>query len=812
MNKHKFESVRFYVTHACNSRCIYCDTYRNEEYRKISFMELEDAKELIRQFQDLGCKYIDFTGGEPTLHPQLPQLLSYARSLGIRTEVTTNGLSDGDAHLLKCAARSNVFNISLDTLHGELYAQIRGVDGLEKVLHSIDAVAKLRQDLCMEPLKLMVVVSEKNLTSLPSLLHYAREKGAELYLNPQFSYGSESGQCKTHHFFETLLPYVFSRNAIVPLHFLELYRDVASGIKQQCASNRNILTLDADGSLMLPCYPAKRHTWLPCRGNLQEALEKEVFQEEASRCGKMPECENCMFTPYYGFSFQTLGKYFLLESFCERMTRLKRDYLNPLGIDTESKNLIPHLLELLQILRTLKTPHPVPDGRLYWAEVREQVYTDVYQKPISLEQFMLEQKAESCWDLSALPHILYDDINTVVFRPAFLRIQSAATQTQNLAVLFERAIEFMLRWWKVCIASRLKVDAGGDLQADSIWLADYLSEVRMICRENQLVLPSLPNEILQFMSDEEQPPVLKKTVQPDWNRILMDGKVSSTIGLARMSLPLSTPTDDGRHIRGYHVFSTEPFRMQNTGTDFFFPEYQRRTMELSARLWRRYNGPIRLITDALGYDYLARYGLLDLYEEVLSLQESDVYGIDCQKFWASGKILALKGLDTPCAIIDLDLLIWQRLSLAGYPLVTLHKESLNELYYPGFNFFQMDPSYQFYKEWDESVEPLNTAFLYLSDEELKDFYVSESIRFMRNERNTPDLDGSVCMVFAEQRILAMCAAAQKKYVKTLLDYNCLSHPQPVITHLWSGKEVFEQYEELQQTYNGFCCKRLSECQ
>lgn len=790
------------------------------------------AKELLRQVRELGCHYIDFTGGEPTLYPELPQLLSYARSLGMKTEVTTNGLGGGDEYLLQCAAYADVFNISLDTLDRELYARIRGVDGLGKVLRSVDAVRKLRQDRCMDPLKLMVVVSEKNLAGLPSLLRYAREKGAELYLNSQFIYGSQGGEGWFHLFTQDLLPYVLRGNTIVPLHFLELYQDIASGAGRRCVSNRNILTLGSDGSLLLPCYPAKEHIWLPWKGNLQEMLEKAAFQEGAALCGNMPECGKCMFTPYFSFSFRTLGKLFLLESFCDRLTQLKREYLNPLGIDTENDHLLSHLSELLSLLRSFQTKRSVPEGQLYWAQEGDKVDTEVYRNPISLEQFRLEQEAKSCWQLEPLPHNLYDDINRAVYQPVFLRIQAGVRETGNLMELLEGAIEFMLRWWKVCIAARLKVDNGYDQRDDRIWLWEYFSKAQRFCVENQLPPPPLPDEILQGKSDvwqfqgsrkEEQPgrerirrficthPISAgEEAQPDWKHIFMEGRISGAIGIARVSLPLSPPVEEGPRIRGYHVFSTEPFRVRNTGTDFPIPEYQRLTMELSARLWRRYNGPIRLITDALGREYLARYGMLDLYEEVLPLTDADVYGINCKKFWASGKILALKGLETPCAIIDLDLLIWKKLSLADAPLVTMHTEFLNGLYYPGFSYFKMDPSYEFHKDWDESVEPLNTAFLYISDGGLKDFYVRESIRFMRNERNTPDFDGSTCMIFAEQRILAMCAAVKKVYVKTLLNYSRLSSPQSLATHLWCGKEVFEQHEELRQIYGSSCHDRLSE--
>ena len=49
------------------------------------FKNLADAKKL-------GVKFVDFTGGEPLLHPQLDLLLATAKKVGLRTSVTTNCL------------------------------------------------------------------------------------------------------------------------------------------------------------------------------------------------------------------------------------------------------------------------------------------------------------------------------------------------------------------------------------------------------------------------------------------------------------------------------------------------------------------------------------------------------------------------------------------------------------------------------------------------------------------------------------------------------------------------------------------------
>ncbi|MEU3917135.1 radical SAM protein [Streptomyces sp. NPDC029004] len=53
-------------------------------------MTREDWFALLEQAKKLGVTTVQYIGGEPTLHPYLPQLISRALSLGIRVEVFTN--------------------------------------------------------------------------------------------------------------------------------------------------------------------------------------------------------------------------------------------------------------------------------------------------------------------------------------------------------------------------------------------------------------------------------------------------------------------------------------------------------------------------------------------------------------------------------------------------------------------------------------------------------------------------------------------------------------------------------------------------
>lgn len=80
-------------------------------------------------------------------------------------------------------------------------------------------------------------------------------------------------------------------------------------------------------------------------------------------------------------------------------------------------------------------------------------------------------------------------------------------------------------------------------------------------------------------------------------------------------------------------------------------EFERLTAELSARLWRSYNGPVYMMTDEAGWQYIRKSGLENVYDGVFPVLEWRNYGINTYKYWASGKIQALMRIQAPCTLI-----------------------------------------------------------------------------------------------------------------------------------------------------------------
>lgn len=258
----------------------------------------------------------------------------------------------------------------------------------------------------------------------------------------------------------------------------------------------------------------------------------------------------------------------------------------------------------------------------------------------------------------------------------------------------------------------------------------------------------------------------------------------------------------------FHVLLTAPWRYWNPGKPFWMHDTELLTAQLSALSWRKYNGPVYLMTDVWGAAYFREHQLDKAYNGILPVLDCRNFGISPKKYWAAGKIQALTRMKAPCVLLDMDMIVWRPLDLNGCSLAVSHSEHIIRQFYPEFSFFAMGRDYNFPKEWDESTEPLNTSLLYIKEDWFREYYTEESIRFMQYERNTPD-DGVRCMVFAEQRILGMCAAAMGITPRRFLDYDNPMEKQSLMTHIWSAKRILHKSSEIAARYRELAEEKIA---
>ena len=147
--------LRISLTDRCNMRCVYCMPEEMSFSPRDELLTAEEILTVARAARDLGFDKIRLTGGEPTVRPELSDIVRGISALGFRAiSMTTNGLRLRElAQPLKEAGLERV-NVSVDTLDADKFHRITRWGKLGTVLEGIRAAEEAR----LVPIKINAVV------------------------------------------------------------------------------------------------------------------------------------------------------------------------------------------------------------------------------------------------------------------------------------------------------------------------------------------------------------------------------------------------------------------------------------------------------------------------------------------------------------------------------------------------------------------------------------------------------------------------------------------------------------------------------
>lgn len=253
-----------------------------------------------------------------------------------------------------------------------------------------------------------------------------------------------------------------------------------------------------------------------------------------------------------------------------------------------------------------------------------------------------------------------------------------------------------------------------------------------------------------------------------------------------------------------HINWTKPFR-NRFNVPYEVEDFEILTTILSALKWREKNGNIKMVTDSIGAQYYKKTGLDVIWNSVENILDN--VDVNSNVFWAAGKIFALKEQNAPVAMIDTDFIVWEKIDEEKLADVSvIHFENLYPDVYPPKEFFHMD-NYEFDIDFDWNIKACNTAFCVIKNEQLLRYYTDKSIEFMRHtsEQN----DRLAYMVFAEQRMLPMCAKKLNMSIMSFSDLNRLfKNGDNMFTHTWGMKQQMRDNAFLRDDFCRRCIKRI----
>ena len=130
-----YKMLNIYITNACNLKCKHCFMLSGKKLE--NELTLEDWMKVLTSFKENGGEFVTFSGGEPLMFKNFPQIISHAHDLGLKSTVLSNGLLWSGKLTHDLALFIDEIQFSLDGVDEETNSMVRGSGHFEKVVDTI---------------------------------------------------------------------------------------------------------------------------------------------------------------------------------------------------------------------------------------------------------------------------------------------------------------------------------------------------------------------------------------------------------------------------------------------------------------------------------------------------------------------------------------------------------------------------------------------------------------------------------------------------------------------------------------------------
>ena len=128
-------NIDLFITQNCNLACVFCGAWKEKTYLE---QKLDFIKRAITVAHSNGYKFVTLSGGEPFMHPNIFEIITFANQIGMWVNITTNGLLITQETLDKLKNLSVNLRISLHSLNEEKYNEIVRVNAFHRVMETIN--------------------------------------------------------------------------------------------------------------------------------------------------------------------------------------------------------------------------------------------------------------------------------------------------------------------------------------------------------------------------------------------------------------------------------------------------------------------------------------------------------------------------------------------------------------------------------------------------------------------------------------------------------------------------------------------------
>lgn len=254
-----------WVTRQCKQACEHCYVYDNLK----PHMSFQIYQQIIDKLKDLGITFVSIFGGEPTLHPQLIDMIKYAHSkkrvVFLNTDLTT--VSTEQLTKIIVEAGIDIISFSLDRVE-QSESNVRSISAVN---NKLDMILALQAKGYCCALHCNVSWYKNNLKDAKGVVEYLHKKGTigisvrpAVYPFPTSKISEKFKNLLLNRedfpYLEDLMAWVIEKKKegyliLNPYSYLEGFpKFVLGNNRWDCNACRDILSIDTDGKVLQCSY------------------------------------------------------------------------------------------------------------------------------------------------------------------------------------------------------------------------------------------------------------------------------------------------------------------------------------------------------------------------------------------------------------------------------------------------------------------------------------------------------------------------------------------------------------------------------
>ena len=298
------------TTNNCNMFCAHC--YRESGEKAQGELDTAQAKKLISEVAKAGFKIMIFSGGEPMTRDDIYELIAYAKEMGLRPVLGSNGslITPEAAQKLKAAGLAGA-GISLDSLNKDKHDKLRRLDGAWDM-----AVAGMKN--CINAgirTQIHTTVMDWNAGEIENIMDFAVEIGASahhiFFLVPTGRGEEIVDQALKRDEYEEILVRIMKKAQTVPIEvkptcapqFMRVAKQLGMNLRfsKGCLAGISYCIISPKGDVQ-PCAYMKMEI-----GNVKDTpfdeiwrdnetfkiLRTENYKDGCGTCGFKDKCGGC---------------------------------------------------------------------------------------------------------------------------------------------------------------------------------------------------------------------------------------------------------------------------------------------------------------------------------------------------------------------------------------------------------------------------------------------------------------------------------------------------------------------------------------